>query len=99
MEMVKIPIIGEIKDKKITYYKKGKNMNDFLPKDYKEPEMSNYMKFSDGDNIFRILSKAIIGFQYFTDENKPVRSKVPFTKIPNDIKVGGQIKHIWAFVV
>jgi hypothetical protein len=78
------------------------NKNDFLPNDYKLPDNSGYMKFTAGENTFRILSSAITGFEYFTKENKPVRSQTPFTSTP-DIKVGQDgkktIKHFWAFVV
>ena len=74
-------------------------MNDFFPEsDYKIPETSNYMKFAEGENPFRVLSSAIIGYEYFTNENKPIRSKDPFDSTP-DIKKGGEVKHFWAFVV
>ncbi|MFA6314946.1 MAG: hypothetical protein WC648_01070 [Candidatus Paceibacterota bacterium] len=75
------------------------NETDFLPVDYKIPETSNYMKFQDGDNAFRILSSAITGSEYFKADNKPVRSKEPFDTIPDDIKKGGAVKTFWAFLV
>jgi len=77
--------------------------NEFLPKNYSVPSSGgNYMKFKQGDNNFRILSSAIIGYEYWTTENKPVRSKEQFKETPNakedkDGKVS--IKHFWAFVV
>lgn len=47
---------------------------EFLPTDYKVPEApSNYARFQDGINRFRILGSAITGFEYFTTDNKPVR--------------------------
>lgn len=42
-------------------------MSDFLPSDYKEPVMSNYMSFEQGENKFRVLSKPIIGWEYWVD--------------------------------
>jgi len=75
-------------------------MDNFFPdSDYKMPETSNYMKFNEGDNSFRVLSSAVIGFEYFTKDNKPVRMKVMPDVMPSDIKENGAIKHFWAFVV
>jgi hypothetical protein len=78
--------------------------NTFLPQDYEAPKSQggNYMKFQDGENRFRVLSSAIVGYEYWNNENKPVRSKEPFTETPNakmnqDGRVS--IKHFWAFVV
>lgn len=70
----------------------------FLPENYKTPE-GNYYKFQEGENTFRILSSAIIGYEYFNKDNKPIRSKTPFTNTPLDIKEDGSIKHFWAFLV
>ena len=78
-------------------------MSDFLPKDYKVPSNSNYMRLKDGENTFRILSSAIIGYEYWNDKNKPVRSKERPTEIPDDIKIekdgSYNLKHFWAFIV
>ncbi len=71
----------------------------FQDENYKIPNTSNYMKFEDGSNVFRVLSSAITGYEYFKADNKPVRSKEPFDTIPSDIKKEGKIKHFWAFVV
>lgn len=77
----------------------------FLEKDYNVPQgSSNYMKFLEGPNKFRILSSAIVGYEYWTTENKPVRQKEKFKMIPNDIKLKSdgmpsEFKHFWAFVV
>ncbi len=76
----------------------------FLPKDYQEPEVATgYMKLIEGQNSFRIMSDAITGFEYWTTDKKPVRSRLPFEKTPN-IKKGkdGQdepVKPFWAFIV
>lgn len=72
----------------------------FLPENYKIPKApSDYMNFEDGDNTFRIMSSAIVGYEYFTKENKSVRSRVPFEDYPSDIKENGKIKPFWAFIV
>lgn len=75
-------------------------INNFFPLGYETPVMpSNYMRFQEGLNRFRILGSAIVGYEYFNSNNKPVRSKEPFIQIPADIKEGGRIKHFWAFPV
>jgi hypothetical protein len=78
-------------------------MTTFLPDDYKVPSNSNYMKFETGENTFRILSSAIIGFEYWNKDNKPVRSRTPWDEIPADIKPQKdgsiRINHFWAFIV
>lgn len=51
-------------------------MNDFLPTGYEAPVTEgNYMKFKKGKNHFRVLSSAIVGWEYWNKDNKPVRSK------------------------
>ena len=53
-------------------------MNDFLPKDYKEPTTSNYVRLQKGDNRIRVLSKPIMGWEYWVTEDgsrKPVRTR------------------------
>lgn len=76
------------------------NENNFFPSnDYKLPVTSNYMKFVEGKNKFRVLSSAIVGYEYFNTDNKPIRSRTPFDVIPDDIKKDGRINHFWAFVV
>ena len=80
--------------------------NTFLPSDYSVPASGgNYLtlsKLPEGDKNIRILSSAVIGYEYWTTENKPVRSITPFTATPgaklND-KGKVDIKHFWAFVV
>ncbi len=74
-------------------------MNDFIPADYKIPTTSNYLKLTEGEHTFRALSSAIVGFEYFNTDNKPVRSETPFEEMPTDIKKGGRINPFWAFVV
>lgn len=79
------------------------NNNGFLPADYKAPE-GGYYKFQDGDNTFRVLSSAVTGYEYWTKEDKVVRSATPFTGVPADIKLNDKgeptkVKHFWAFIV
>ena len=75
----------------------------FLPDGYKKPpSQSNYFKFLEGANKFRVLSSAVVGFEYWTTEPKPIRSKEMFTKTPNaktDKNGNVRINHFWAFIV
>ena len=76
----------------------------FLPKDYEAPKgSSNYLKLEEGQNKFRIVSDAVIGYEYWTDANKPVRLKEHPTTKPTDIRVKDdgsyEVKHFWAFIV
>lgn len=78
----------------------------FLPETYKEVPQnpSGYMKFKQGANKFRILSSAIVGYEYWNTNNRPVRQKDKFTTVPSDIKLDAKgmptpFKHFWAFVV
>lgn len=74
--------------------------NNFFPKDYETPkQMSNYLKFEAGKNKFRIVSSAITGYEYWTEEKKPVRLRKFPEKTPVDIREDSKIKHFWAFVV
>lgn len=74
--------------------------NDFLPTGYELPVSGgNYMKLEKGENIFRVLSSAIVGFEYWTVENKPIRAKKIPEQIPMDMKKDSNWKHFWAFVV
>lgn len=76
-------------------------MNGFLPDKYEAPKSSSnsYMKFEEGPNKFRVLTSAIVGWEWWIDEDgkrKPLRTK-DFTKVPNEFKP--EAKHFWAFVV
>ena len=76
----------------------------FLPIDYKVPSTSNYLnKFADGKNKIRILSDAVMGFEYWNTEKKPIRSKEMPEEIPQDIQLDKdgkfKINHFWAFQI
>ena len=82
-------------------------MTDFLPDGYKTPEMpSNYMDLEVGKNAFRILSSAIIGYEWWVDagegRRKPKRvrtaGEVP-TAVKNATDDQDKAKHFWAFTV
>ncbi len=77
-------------------------MNDFLNEGYDLPDTSEYMKLVPGKNKFRVLSSVVTGYEYWTTENKPVRSKEKPVETPN-IKVEkngkSSISHFWAMVV
>lgn len=79
-------------------------VTDFLPTNYEVPQgPSNYMKFEQGANAFRVLSSAITGYEYWNKESKPVRQKDTWTEKPSDIKTekdgSYRINHFWAFAV
>src|SRR5215217_127867 len=81
-------------------------MNDFLPKGYETPEIpSSYMDFEEGLNSFRIVSSAIVGYEWWTDnggQRKPVRvrteDEVP-AEVKNTLDSRQKARHFWAFVV
>lgn len=83
--------------------------NGFLPDGYKVPVNSNYMKFQEGENTFRVLSPAVVGYEYWNTKDEAVRSQKGFNGVPADIryeedkKTGeskpSRIKHFWAFAV
>lgn len=77
----------------------------FLPQGYELPKSaeSRYFKLEQGDNKFRILGQAITGYEYFTNEKKPVRSAESFKETPNigtnDDGTPKKVQHFWAFPV
>lgn len=72
----------------------------FIPSNYKIPESnSKYMKFKQGDNEFRVLDSAIVGFEYWNAEGKPVRLREQPTTHPSDMRDGEKIKAFWAFPI
>ena len=82
-------------------------MSDFLPDDFDGIPQGDtkYLKFQEGENSFRILSKAIIGYEYWIDEDKqrkPVRVK-DIEDIPDEFLNNKdnrkKAKYFWAFVI
>lgn len=70
----------------------------FLPEDYESPASSNnYMKFQDGENKFRILSKPVIGWLDWQDK-KPVRYRMD-EKPTKSFDPSKPLKHFWAMIV
>lgn len=71
--------------------------NDFLPENYEAPAGSaNYMKFQDGENKIRVLSKPIIGWLDWKDK-QPHRFRMK--ERPEKPMGDKPIKHFWAFLV
>lgn len=75
----------------------------FAEEGYEVPQTSTYMKLEAGKNNFRIMGKIITGYEYWNNDNKPVRQKQPFTTVPDDAKTRDDgsvdIKHFWGMVV
>jgi hypothetical protein len=77
---------------------------EFLPEGYEVPKTGGaYMKFRQGQNKLRILSAPIVGWEYWTESRKPVRSRELWKVIPADADISGEAgwnpKHFWAMVV
>lgn len=78
----------------------------FLPTDYTTPvEKSDYAKLAIGENQFRILSEAVTGYEYWTEEGgkrKPNRVRL-YEELPREVTYAGasleKAKHFWAFAV
>jgi len=74
-------------------------MSDFLPEDYEVPVgESNYMKWIEGDNKFRILQKPIFGWEGWKDK---VPHRFPMDEMPTDLVQykDSQVNHFWAMPV
>ncbi len=68
------------------------------------PTKNDFMKFEKGENNFRIMSSPVMGWEYWTKEDKPIRSKTEWANTPEDIKLDQKgkptaVKHFWALVV
>ena len=82
-------------------------MTEFLPEGYQAPEVqSNYMTLEDGDNNFRILSSAIVGYEWWMENGeegrRPVRVRTA-DEVPDEVRAATdnrkKAKHFWAFTV
>ena len=70
---------------------------DFLPQNYETPQGgSSYMRFQQGENKFRILSKPVIGWLDWKDK-KPYR--FGFKNKPEKPLSDQPIRHFWAMIV
>ncbi|RJQ67312.1 MAG: hypothetical protein C4519_24255 [Desulfobacteraceae bacterium] len=70
--------------------------NTFLPQSYEPPVSGGkYFKLTDGENRFRVLSSAIVGWLDW-DDKTPVRTK---EQPEAPIDPSKPAKHFWAFVV
>jgi hypothetical protein len=82
-------------------------MNDFLPKGYQTPESERrYMEFAEGHNTFRILSPAIVGYEWWTETDEATRRPVRVRtagEVPDEVRTAtdkqDRPKHFWAFTV
>lgn len=71
----------------------------FLPNGYEAPKAGgNYLKFNQGDNVFRILDNPILGWLDWTNDNKPVRYQYNQPK-PVALNPDKSVKHFWALPV
>jgi hypothetical protein len=78
----------------------------YFPKEYSIPKSSDnsrYTKFEEGKTRFRVLSNPLLGFEYWNEDKKPVRSLNKFESIPEDAKLDAEGKfkqrHFWAMKV
>jgi len=81
---------------------KEKRQDDWLDADYQLPSSSSYMKLMPGDNKFRILSQPVTGYEFWTGENKAIRSRdipkeTPGIKVNKEGK--SSVNHFWAMIV
>lgn len=80
-------------------------MNDFLPPNYELPASGGrYMKLQKGENRFRVLGSAIIGYEYWKEhegKRSPVRVRMGQKVSTDDLESsdGNPLKHFWAFPV
>lgn len=63
--------------------------DNFLPEGYQIPSNSQYMKFENGVNTFRVLDKPIIGMEFWTSQTN---DKGETKRVPNRRKMGEVIK-------
>jgi len=82
----------------------------FLPEGYQEPVESNYMSFEEGENTFRVLGKATVGWEYWKEVeiegktvNRPVRVKehenIPLADVVTNKFGNLNLSYFWAFPV
>jgi len=71
----------------------------YKPKDKSEFDTSLFTKFQVGDNKIRILSKAVIGYSWWSDKKKTVVKTI--NDIPSNVPQGGRngYKEFYAFKI
>jgi len=82
-------------------------MNEFLPEGYVTPEVpSNYMEFEEGENRFRVLSSAIVGYEWWVEKGESGRRPVRVheaDEVPEEFSGSSdnrqRARHFWAFTV
>lgn len=73
--------------------------NDFLDEDYEVPSSGgNFMKLEQGENRFRILSRPVLGWSGWDNDNKVHR--FPYKQKPSDTsRFKDPLRHFWAMIV
>jgi hypothetical protein len=76
----------------------------WLPEGAEAPkENSNYLKLIEGTIKFRVVSSPVYGYEYWTEDKKPVRLRKSPTSKPADVRLekdgSYNVKHFWAFKV
>jgi len=102
-------IVNNLLNIKSAYAQGGSMSDTFLPTGYEVPTTSNYMKFEEGENRFRVLGSPILGTEYWiTKEDKkraPKRLRMGIPVPQGEIEINPQTgeddipKHFWAMPV
>ena len=76
----------------------------FLPEGASAPkENSKYLRPTEGTIKFRAVGEAVVGFEYWDNNKKPVRLKKQPSNKPDNIRLNDDgsytIKYFWAFPV
>lgn len=77
-----------------------KTTNDIgFPVDYNWPtKWAEFFKLQPWENEIRVLANVVVGYEYWTSNNKPVRQKTKFDKTPW-IKKDSYAKEVWALKI
>lgn len=77
-------------------------MSDFFDEGYKLPVSNNYFKFKPNDNKFRILSRPIVGYEWWEGDGTERKPKRVHTvdEIPENVRIDKSytLKHFWAMI-
>ena len=83
----------------------AKTHDDFFPDGYKRPETGgSYMKFTQGENRFRILQKPIfgsVGWRETSDGRRPLRKRMGEDFAPGEVIIDAKnkVRHFWMMPV